>query len=99
MASREYSRWRTSWHEADMKRKLLFRGTGTALVTPFDSSSAVDEPALRKLVDFQIKNGVEALLPAGTTGESVTLRDDELSRLISIVVEQVRGRVPVIAGA
>src|SRR5438132_13436425 len=82
-----------------MKRKLLFRGTGTALVTPFDSRSAVDERALGKLVEFQIKNGVEALLPAGTTGESVTLSDDEQFRLIEVVVEQTRGRVLVIAGA
>ena len=82
-----------------MKRKLLFRGTGTALVTPFTAQGEVDGKALRKLVEFQIRNGVEALLPTGTTGESVTLGDDEQMRVIEIVVEQTNGRVPVIAGA
>jgi 4-hydroxy-tetrahydrodipicolinate synthase len=82
-----------------MKRKLLFKGTGTALVTPFTDSGSIDERTLRKLVDFQIKNGVEALLPTGTTGESVTLSDDEQYRVVSIVVEQTRNRVPVVAGA
>jgi len=82
-----------------MKRTLLFRGTGTALVTPFDSRGQIDQKTLRKLVDFQIRNGVEALLPTGTTGESVTLTDVEQARVVEIVVDQARGRVPVIAGA
>ncbi|MGA2625337.1 MAG: 4-hydroxy-tetrahydrodipicolinate synthase [Bacteroidota bacterium] len=87
-----------------MNRKLLFRGTGTALVTPFRSDGEVDEAALKKLVDFQIKNGVEALLPTGTTGESVTLSDDEQARVVEIVVAQARrrvsdGHVKIIAGA
>jgi 4-hydroxy-tetrahydrodipicolinate synthase len=78
---------------------MLFRGTGTALVTPFNSRGDVDENALRRLVNAQIAGGVEALLPAGTTGESVTLDEDEHVRVVEIVVEQTRGRVPVIAGA
>jgi 4-hydroxy-tetrahydrodipicolinate synthase len=82
-----------------MKRKLLFRGTGTALVTPFTVNGEIDENALRKLVDFQISSGVEALLPSGTTGESATLSDDEQARVIAIVAEQARKRVKVIAGA
>ncbi|HTK81497.1 MAG TPA: 4-hydroxy-tetrahydrodipicolinate synthase [Bacteroidota bacterium] len=82
-----------------MKRTLLFRGTGTALVTPFDSRGQIDQKTLRKLVEFQIRNGVEALLPTGTTGESVTLTDVEQARVVEIVVDQARGRVPVIAGA
>ncbi len=82
-----------------MKRTLLFRGTGTALVTPFKKNGSVDERALKKLVDAQIKGGVEALLPTGTTGESVTLSDDEQARVVSIVVETAGGRVKVIAGA
>ncbi len=82
-----------------MKRKLLFRGTGTALVTPFTAQGTVDERTLRKLVDRQIAGQVEALLPTGTTGESVTLTDQEQARVIAIVVEQARGRIPVIAGA
>jgi 4-hydroxy-tetrahydrodipicolinate synthase len=81
------------------KNSMLFRGTGTALVTPFNSRGDVDENALRRLVNAQIAGGVEALLPAGTTGESVTLDEDEHVRVVEIVVEQTRGRVPVIAGA
>ncbi len=82
-----------------MKRQMIFRGTGTALVTPFTQAGEVDERGLRKLVEFQINGGVEALLPGGTTGESATLSDDELVRVVEIVVEQTRGRTKVIAGA
>ncbi|MBI4547749.1 MAG: 4-hydroxy-tetrahydrodipicolinate synthase [Ignavibacteriae bacterium] len=82
-----------------MKKKIFFRGTGTALVTPFTRNSTIDERALRRLVDYQITNGVEALLPTGTTGESVTLSDEEQVRVVEIVVDQARSRVPVIAGA
>src|SRR5271169_1385092 len=83
----------------DMKRTILFRGTGTALVTPFTSTGAIDESVLRKLVDFQIKNRVEVILPTGTTGESVTLSDDEQVHVVEIVLDQARGRVKIIAGA
>ena len=82
-----------------MKRTPLFRGTGTAIVTPFTAAGAVDEKALRKLVAAQLAGGVEALLPVGTTGESVTLADDEQERVVAIVAEETAGRVPVIAGA
>lgn len=82
-----------------MKTNLLFRGTGTALVTPFTDDGMIDERALRALVDLQIRAGVEALLPTGTTGESVTLSEDEQERVVAIVAEQTRGRVPVVAGA
>jgi len=82
-----------------MKKKMSFRGTGTALVTPFTKDGSVDERALRRLVDFQITNGVEALLPTGTTGESVTLSDDEQMRVVEVVVDQSQGRVPIFAGA
>lgn len=74
------------------------QGTMTALVTPFDTQGALDEQALRDLVDFQIENGVAALVPCGTTGESPTLNYDEHNRVIEIVVEQAKGRVSVIAG-
>ncbi len=82
-----------------MKKKILFRGTGTALVTPFTKNDTVDERTLRALVDFQIAGGVEALLPTGTTGESVTLSDDEQRNVVEIVVDQANGRIPVFAGA
>jgi len=82
-----------------MKRKLLFRGTATALVTPFKRDGAVDEHALRELVDFQIKGKVEALVPVGSTGEGATLSETEQAFVIAAVVDQVNGRIPVIGGA
>jgi len=81
------------------RRKLLFRGTGTALVTPFRKDGAVDEVVLRELVGRQIDAGVEALVPVGSTGEGATLAEEEQARVIEAVVEEARGRVPVIAGA
>ncbi len=82
-----------------MKRKLLFQGTATALVTPFKKGGSVDEPTLRELVDFQIKGRVEALVPVGSTGEGATLSEAEQAFVIETVVSQVNGRVPVIGGA
>jgi 4-hydroxy-tetrahydrodipicolinate synthase len=75
----------------------MFTGLITALVTPF-RNDAVDETALRALVDEQIKQGVDGLVPVGTTGESPTLDFEEHVRVIKIVVEAARKRVPVIAG-
>jgi 4-hydroxy-tetrahydrodipicolinate synthase len=77
----------------------MFRGTFTALVTPFTDNGSIDELALRKLVDFQIENGITGLVPMGTTGESPTVSHEENVRVIKIVVDQAKGRVPVIAGA
>ncbi len=82
-----------------MKRKILFRGTGTALITPFRHNGAVDEVALRDLVDFQIGGGVEALLPTGTTGESVTLGKEEQQFVVETIIDQAKGRLKIIAGA
>ena len=82
-----------------MKRKLLFKGTATALVTPFKKGGSVDEPSLRELVEFQIKGKVEALVPAGSTGEGATLTESEQAFVIETVVNQVNGRIPVIGGA
>jgi len=81
------------------RRKLLFRGTGTALVTPFKKDGTVDEVVLRELVDRQIKAGVEALVPVGSTGEGATLTEAEQAQVIEMVVDQTHGRVPVIGGA
>jgi 4-hydroxy-tetrahydrodipicolinate synthase len=69
------------------------------MVTPFKADGSIDEPALRRFVDFQISEGIDMLIPCGTTGESATMEADEVDRVIQIVVEQARGRVPVIAGA
>jgi 4-hydroxy-tetrahydrodipicolinate synthase len=81
------------------QRTLLFSGTGTALVTPFRNDGAIDEVVLRELAVRQVKAGVEAVIPVGTTGEAVTLSDAEQARVIEIVVDAVNGKVPVIAGA
>lgn len=75
----------------------MFQGTITAMVTPFNDQS-VDEDRLRANVDFQIQQGIDGLVPCGTTGESPTLTHDEHQRVIEIVAEQVNKRVPVIAG-
>ena len=82
-----------------MKSLKDLRGAGTAIVTPFDKNKKIDEAALRKLVDFQIKEGIDFLVPCGTTGESVTLNEDEHLKVVEIVLEQSGGKVPVIAGA
>lgn len=81
-----------------MKRKL-FRGTGVALITPFKKDGSVDERRIRELVEFQITNGTEAILPAGTTGESATLSHAEHHQVMEIVLDQTNHRVPVIVGA
>lgn len=75
----------------------MFAGLTVALVTPF-RDGAVDEAALRKLVDFQVDSGANCVSPVGTTGESPTLSHDEHERVISIVCEQAAGRVKVMAG-
>jgi 4-hydroxy-tetrahydrodipicolinate synthase len=74
-------------------------GCGTALVTPFNEDSSIDEDALRRFVDFQIDEGIGFVVPCGTTGESATLSNSEQRRVVQIVLEQARGRVPTIAGA
>jgi 4-hydroxy-tetrahydrodipicolinate synthase len=75
----------------------MFTGVITALVTPF-RDGALDEEALRRLVDEQIAAGIHGLVPVGTTGESPTLDFDEHIRVIEIVIEQAKRRVPIIAG-
>ena len=76
----------------------MFRGTMTALVTPFRKDGAIDAPALDRLVDWQIESGIDALVPCGTTGEAATLTAEERTIVIRRVVRRARGRVPVIAG-
>jgi len=75
------------------------KGCGTALVTPFTKDGALDEPALRKLVDWQIAEGIHFLVPCGSTGEAVTMTPSEHRRVVEITVEQAKGRVPIVAGA
>ncbi len=77
----------------------MFSGSIPALVTPFGQDDAIDEAALRSLVDWQIEEGSSALVACGTTGEAATLDREEHFRVVAICVEQAAGRVPVIAGA
>jgi 4-hydroxy-tetrahydrodipicolinate synthase len=81
-----------------MPHRPPFKGSFTALVTPF-RDGAVDEKAFRDLVDWQIDEGTNGLVPVGTTGETPTLSHDEHKRVVEWCVEQAAGRVPVIAGA
>lgn len=75
----------------------IFRGIGTALVTPMNESG-VDYDALRRLLDYQLEGGVDALIVCATTGEAPTLTDEEHIDTIEFVVDHVAGRIPVIAG-
>lgn len=77
----------------------MLRGCGTALITPFTTAGDVDDAALRALVDWQIAEGIDFLVPCGSTGEAATLDLQEHLRVVSITVEVAAGRVPVIAGA
>lgn len=78
---------------------MNLRGCGTALVTPFRADGAIDERALRSLVEWQLASGVHFLVPCGTTGETPTLSHDEWMRVIDISIEVAHGRVPIVAGA
>jgi len=78
---------------------LEIKGCGTALVTPFRRDGSLDVPALRRLVQFQLREGIDFLVPCGTTGEAPTLEHDEYLDVIRVVVEEARGKVPVVAGA
>ncbi len=81
-----------------MAAKTNFRGSFTALVTPFKNGS-VDERAFRELVEWQIAEGTNGLVPVGTTGESPTLSHDEHKQVVEWCIDQAKDRVPVIAGA
>jgi 4-hydroxy-tetrahydrodipicolinate synthase len=81
-----------------MGAKTSFRGSFTALVTPFKNGS-LDEAAFRALVEWQIGEGTNGLVPVGTTGESPTLSHDEHNKVVEWCIDQARRRVPVIAGA
>jgi 4-hydroxy-tetrahydrodipicolinate synthase len=76
-----------------------FTGVGTALVTPFTASGALDEAAVRRLGRRQIDGGVHFLAPCGTTGENPTLTDAERLRIVEILVDEAAGKVPILAGA
>jgi 4-hydroxy-tetrahydrodipicolinate synthase len=75
------------------------RGCGTAIITPFKQDESIDESAFRRLVDYQIENGVDFIVACGTTGESVTMSGSEQARVVELTIEASEGRVPVVAGA
>lgn len=77
---------------------LEIRGCGTALVTPFKQDGTIDVDAIRKLVQFQLREGIHFLVPCGTTGETPALEKQEYLGVIRIVIEETAGKVPIIAG-
>ena len=79
-------------------KNTVFTGAATAIVTPFDKDNKIDYAQFGKLIDWQIEQGINAIVVAGTTGEGSTLTDEEHKECIKFCVEQVAGRVPVIAG-
>jgi 4-hydroxy-tetrahydrodipicolinate synthase len=82
----------------NMKNKAPFRGAMTALVTPFDKAGKVHEEHLKRIIDFQIKGGIDALVPCGTTGEASTLEYDEHFRVCELTTKHVNKRAKVIIG-
>ena len=76
----------------------MFKGSIVAIVTPFNGDAQIDEAGFAKLIDFQIQNGTQGIVPCGTTGESATLSHEEHEHLIKLTIEIVGHRVPVIAG-
>ena len=76
----------------------MFKGVGTALITPFKEDQSVDFSAFKKILDHQLKNKIDALIVLGTTGESPVIEYDERRKLISAVVEEAKGKIPVIVG-
>jgi 4-hydroxy-tetrahydrodipicolinate synthase len=77
----------------------IFKGSGTAIVTPFYADHTINFDAFKNLIEFQIQNGTNALIVCGTTGEASTLADDEHIECIRFAAHTVNGRIPVIAGA
>ena len=79
--------------------RIPFTGVGTALITPFRADGSIDEAAVRRLVRRQVESGIHFVSPCGTTGEAPTLSHRERVRVVELVVDEVAGRVPVLAGA
>ncbi len=79
-------------------KKVVFKGAGVAIVTPFGEDGAVNFKELGRLIDFNIENGTDAIVIAGTTGEAATMTDEEHKTVIQFAVKHVNGRIPVVAG-
>src|SRR3989339_1482867 len=76
----------------------MFKGAITAIVTPFLENENIDEESLKNLVEFQIKNNIDGIVPCGTTGESPTLNHEEHAKVIEIAIDAANGKVPIIEG-
>ena len=76
----------------------MFKGTGTAIVTPFNDDLSIDLHSLKKFVRFQVEGGVDCLVVLGTTGEAPTINESERNKIIETVVDEVNGKVPIIVG-
>ncbi len=79
-------------------KKTIFKGAGVALVTPMNKDGSVNYETLEQLIEFQIKNGTDAIITCGTTGESATLTPEEKRKVIKFTIEKTAKRIPVIAG-
>ena len=78
-------------------KHVIFRGAGVAIITPF-TQTGINFPELGRIIEDQIAGGTDAIIITGTTGESATMTDEEHRAAIRFTVEQVKGRIPVIAG-
>ena len=78
--------------------QINLRGMGVALITPFNEDETIDFPALARLVEYQIQNGIDYLVVLGTTAETPTLTEEEKAQVRSFVIEKVAGRVPIVLG-
>lgn len=76
----------------------MFKGVGTAMITPFDENEEVDYESLKKFVKFQLTNNIDSLIVLGTTGKAPAIEDDEREKIVDIVLEIVDGKIPVIIG-
>lgn len=80
-------------------KKVIFRGVGTAVITPMKENGEINYPVFRELLDRQVDGGADAVVVAGTTGENATLDDEEHLELVEFAVKEIAGRIPVIGGA
>ena len=78
--------------------QINLKGMGVALITPFKEDGSVDYDALSRLIEYQIKNGVDYLVVLGTTAETPTLTEEEKDKILQLVIERIKGRVPIVLG-
>jgi len=76
----------------------VFKGTGTAIITPFKDSGEVDYSALERIIDHQLQNNIDSLIVLGTTGEAPTIEEEEKEKMVPAIIDQVDGQVPIILG-